>query len=362
MKHCVGSNGGRDIIWMCRNPIQQTMILNLNSPLAWLTMLAITSSSVCAQDNMLPISRTTGVLTQKLLRGKSTLLALPNVKILTSGTVTAVSGSDFMLAATPLVGSLAAGPKAIKITSRVNQQAGSTNAYGAAAKITGSTGETVTAALPTAPNVGDEFVIYQLNTIASVFGATNSFGLTAAASPASADVLYLTNEGSLVGYFYHSVAGKWRLVSTPDGLDQNDIVIEPTAGVMITRRNTGAAEIFVRLSGEALPGRQVAKLGGSGFSIINNPFLVPTTLAESGLASSLNGGTGPGTADVLYLEHDGELAGYFYKTGGAGGTGWRALGDGSTDQGLVALNPGKAFLLKDQAGTAGFTLPEPFAE
>ena len=31
---------------------------------------------------------------------------------------------------------------------------------------------------------------------------------------------------------------------------------------------------------EAVPGSS-AKLGGSGFSIINNPFLIPTTLAES---------------------------------------------------------------------------------
>jgi hypothetical protein len=338
------------------------MILNSRDPIAWLAMLAFTSSALLAQDDMLPISRTTGVLTQKLLRGKSTLLALPNAKILASGTVSSSTGSDVTVTSTPLVASLPVGPKAIKITSRVNQQAGSTNAYGATARITGTAGETVTAALSSAPNVGDEFVIYQLNTIASVFGATNNFGLNAAATPATADVLYLTNEGALVGYFYNSVAAKWRLVSTPDGADQNDTVIEPTAGVMVTRRNAGATEIFVRLSGDALPGRQVAKLGGSGFSIINNPFLIPTTLAESGLAASLNGGTGPGTADVIYIEEDGDLTGYFYKTGGAGGSGWRALGDGSTDQGAVALLPGKAFLLKDQVGSAGFILPEPFAE
>lgn len=338
------------------------MIPHPKSTLAWLIMLALTSGAVHAQDNMLPISRTTSVLTQKLLRDKTTLLALPNVRILASGTVASVAGSDLTLTSTPSVASLAVGPKAIKITSRVNQQAGSTNAYGVSAKITGSTGETVTATLSTAPNAGDEFVIYQLNTIATVFGATNNLGLNAAAAPATADILYLTNEGALVGYFYNSTDAKWRLVSAPGGADQNDTVIEPTAGVMVTRRNLGAAEIFVRLSGEALPGKQIAKVGGSGFSIINNPFQLPTTLAESGLASTLNGGTGPGTADVLYIEQEGILTGYYYKTGGAGGTGWRALGNGSTDQGAIALNPGKALLLKDQVGTAGFTLPEPFAE
>lgn len=317
---------------------------------------------VSSKEDMLPVSRTSGVVTQNVASGKTTLLGLPNVKVLASGTVAAVAGNNLTLSSAVSIASLGSAPKAIKITSRVNQQAGSTNAYGLSARITGTSGETVTAALSTAPNVGDEFIIYQLNTIATLFGATNSAGLTAAAAPATADIVYLTNEGALVGYFYNSTAAKWRLVNDPSGADQNNTIIEPTAGAMIVRRSAGLPEIFIRLSGEMLPGRQVAKLGGSGFSIINNPFFVATTLAESGLATSLNGGTGPGTADVLYLEQSGVLVGYYYKTGGLGGSGWRALGDGSTDQGGVSLSTGKAFLLKDQVGTAGFTLPEPFAE
>jgi len=340
-----------------------TMILKPQSKLAWLAMLALTTSaSSRAQDTMLPVSRTTGVLTQKLLRGKTTLLGLSNVKIISSGTVSAVSGNDLTLTASPSIAALPAGAKAIKITSRVNQQAGSTNAYGLSAAITASAGETVTASLGASPNVGDEFVIYQLSTLAGIFGQTNNLGLNAAATPDTADIVYLTNEGSLVGYFYNSTAAKWRLVSDPSGADQNDTVIQPTAGVMVVRRSTGTPEIFVRFSGEMLPGRQVAKLGGQGFSIVNNPFLVGTTLAGSGLQSTLDGGTGPGTADVLYLEENGALTGYYYKTGGAGGSGWRALGDGATDQGAVPIHPGKALLLKDQTGTAALTLAEPFAE
>jgi hypothetical protein len=315
-----------------------------------------------SQEDMLPVSRTSGVVTQKVASGKTTLLGLPNVKVLASGTVAGVSGNNLTLSSAVSIASLGSAPKAIKITSRVNQQAGSTNAYGISARITASSGETVTAALSTPPNVGDEFIIYQLNTIASLFGATNTAGLTAAAAPGTADILYLTNEGALVGYFYNSSASKWRLLNDPSGADQNNTIIEPTAGAMIVRRSAGLPEIFIRLSGEMLPGRQVARLGGSGFSIINNPFFISTTLGESGLASSLNGGSGPGTADILYLEEAGELVGYYYKNSGLGGTGWRTLGDGSTDQGDVILSTGKAFLLKDQVGTAGFILPEPFAE
>lgn len=323
---------------------------------------AMFSSSLLAQSDMLPVSRTTGVQTQKMLSGKSTLIALTNVRILTAGTITAVSGNELTLNGSPALSTLAAGPKAIKITSRVNHKAGSTNAYGYSAKITATAGEVATAALPVAPNVGDEFVVYQLNTLASVFGANNSYGLNAGTTSANADIVYLTNEGSLVGYFYRSDVSNWRLVNDPDGANQGDTIIEPSAGLMVTRRSAGTPEIFIRLAGEALPGKQVAKIGGSGYSIVNNPFLTPTTLAESGLSTSLNGGTGPGTADVLYIEEEGVLTGYYYKTAGVGGTGWRALGDASTDRSDLIVKPGKALLLKDQVGTAGFVLAEPFAE
>ena len=337
------------------NPLKAT-------PIILATSAMFTGSHLLAQSDMLPVSRTTGVQTQKLLRGKSTLLALTNVRILTAGTVTAVSGSDLTLSGSPALSTLATGPKAIKIISRVNHKAGSTNAYGYSAKITAVAGEVATVALPVAPNVGDEFVVYQLNTIASVLGSTNTYGLNSGTTAAVSDIVYLTNEGSLVGYFYRSDVSNWRLVSDPDGANQGDTVIEPSAGVMLTRRSTGTPEIFIRLSGEALPGKQVAKIGGSGYSIVNNPFLIPTTLAESGLSTSLNGGTGPGTADVLYLEEEGILTGYYYKTAGLGGSGWRALGDATTDRSGVIIKPGKALLLKDQVGTAGFVLAEPFAE
>ncbi len=337
------------------NPLKAT-------PLILATSAMFSSSAMLAQSDMLPVSRTTGVQTQKLLRGKSTLLALTNVRILTAGTITAVSGDNLTLNGSPALSTLSAAPKAIKITSRANHKDGSTNAYGLSAKITAVAGEVATASLPVVPNVGDEFVVYQLNTLATVFGATNSYGLTAAAASATADIVYLTNEGSLVGYFYRSDVANWRRVDDADGANQGDTVIEPSAGVMITRRNSGTPEIFIRLSGEALPGKQVAKIGGAGYSIVNNPFLTASTLGESGLAGSLNGGTGPGTADVIYLEEEGLLTGYYYKTNGVGGSGWRALGDAITDKGNVVIKPGKAFLLKDQAGTPGFALAEPFTE
>lgn len=331
-------------------------------PLTILMLLAMTTLSVGlvrGQSDMLPMSRTSGSVSVVLPVNKTTLVALPNVKVVAAGKITAVAGSVLTTSEAALP-NLTSAPHAIKIVSRNSQAAGSTNAYGLSATITVSTATQVTAELATAPNVGDEFVVYQLSTLTSVFGATNSAGLNGAATPDAADIVSLTSGGQIIQYFYNATANAWRLVSTPEGANQNDVVIESSSGVMVTRRNAGS-EATLRLSGEVLGGRHSVNVS-TGFSIVNNPFLVPTTLAASSLQDNLTGGTGPGAADIVYLENNGSLTGYYYKTGGLGGSGWRALGDNTTDQGAVVIAPGKALLFKEHAGSAGFALPEPFAQ
>lgn len=325
---------------------------------AALTMLG--SGQVMGQADMLPISRTAGVLTVGLPRGKSTLMALTNVKIVASGTVQSAAGSVLTVATSPAaLPNLMTAPHAVKIVSRADPDGA--NAYGLSASITAQTGQDLTVALSVLPNVGDECVVYSLSTIASVFGATNSAGLTAGTSSATADIVYLTDGGDLKGIFYKSDSAKWRQVSDPDGADQDGTVIPPGSGLLVARKSSGAAEIFLPLRGDALPGRHVVSVS-AGFTIANNPFLVPTTLGSSGLHQYLTGGSGPGTADVLYLEQDGELKGYFFKNAGLGGTGWRMLGDSVTNQSAVLISPGKALLFKEQVGAASFALPEPLAK
>jgi hypothetical protein len=338
--------------------------------LCCITLLALSASPLIAQENMLPVSRTAAILTASLPKDKTTLLALPMRSIVASGAVSAISGADLTLDSSPVVlPAVMTTPHAIKITSRVNQRGtganapagSSTNAYGLSAKITAATGQIVTAALSTAPNVGDEFVIYPMQTIASLFGAANTVGLTAAATPDQADIIYLDSAGSLTGYFYNNAANAWRLVSAPSGADQGAVEIAPTAAVMVARKNLGTDTISMLMSGSLLPGKQVAVVS-TGFQVINNPFTVGTTLAASGLRSQVTGGTAAAQADVIYLEDAGVLTGYYYKTGGLGGIGWRSIADPVTNQGAVVIAPGKAFLFKEQAGTSGFAFQEPFAE
>ncbi|TDU80828.1 hypothetical protein EI77_00126 [Prosthecobacter fusiformis] len=326
------------------------------STLALLSLLALGAHQAYGQADMLPMSRVAGALTIPLPAGKSTLVGLPNVKIVSSGTVGGVAGDVLTLASSPSVlGDVEAAPHAIKIVSRANQSG--TNAYGISALITDQAGQDVTADLSVEPNVGDQYVIYQLSTIATLFGAANETGLTGVADPALSDKIYLTNAGELVAYFYNGTA--WKLVSDPTGADQGGVVIQPGSGVLVVR--IAGSDLSIYLSGDALPARHVAAVA-AGHNIVNNPFMVSTSLSASDIQSNITGGTGPGVSDIVYLENEGVMTGYYYKTGGPGGIGWRALGDSVTDAGSAMIAPAKAILFKEQAGTAGFALPEPFAD
>jgi hypothetical protein len=273
--------------------------------------------------------------------------------------VGAVSGSDLTLVSSPAVLPTLTGLHAIKITSRNDQTATSTNAYGLSAPITATSGQVVTAALSTVPNLGDEFVIYAVPTLASVFGATNSAGLTGATAPAAADIVYVGSSGTLVGYFYNTTDSQWKLVSAPSGADQGSASVGSTGGFLVVRK--AGASVTLTVSGNPLPGKQVASVG-TGFQVVNNPFLGATTLGTSGLQAVMTAGTASALADVVYLEVNGSLVGYYFKSGGVGGTGWRSLADNVTPQESVVIAAGKSLLVKKLAGTGSFALQESFAQ
>lgn len=337
------------------------MILKPQYKLAWLAMLALSYGALHAQENMLPVSRTTAAMTVSLPKNKPTLLAVPLADIVATGTVASVDGASLYT----LVGTLpdvTTTPHAVKITSRVDQRGAgasapagtSTNAYGLSARITASAGQQVTAALATAPNVGDEFVIYKLRTLGGLFTGVT---LNTNASEANADVVYLSSGGSFTGYF--NTGASWVTVVSP-GADQSGVILDAGSAVLVVRKNLGV-DSSIRFTGATLPGTERSVVS-AGFKLVNNPFSSSTTLEASGLQGKITTGPGPASADIVYLESNGVITGYYYKNGGLGSNGWRALGDNISNQGAALVRPGKSILFKEQAGVAGVTLPEPFAE
>lgn len=341
---------------------KNTMTLKLRSSFGWLLLVALGMTTLKAQDSLLPVSRTAGALTISLPKNKPTLVALPLADIVATGTVVSVDGAG-LYTLTGTLPDVTTTAHALKITSRVDQRGAgasapagtSTNAYGLSAKITAATGQQVTAALATAPNVGDEFVIYKLRTLGQLFTGA---ALNTNASEASADVVYLSNGGVFTPYF--NTGSAWVTVANPSGADQSGVVLEAGSAALIVRKNLGA-DTSVRVTGVTLPGRESGAVT-AGFKLVNNPFSISTTLEASGLQQHITGGAGPGSADTVYLENNGVITGYYYKNGGLGGSGWRALGDNVSNQGAALVRPGKSILFKEQAGLAGVALPEPFAE
>lgn len=334
-----------------------------------------------AQDQ-LPVSRTTGVMQVALPAGQVTLLAMPLTNIVASGTIETDTGTT-----TVVIRSLedftddelvTAGYYAIKITSRDDQSGGSSNAYGkaslivdndASAAIPMTSFNTTTLELADAlnPNNGDEFIIYRVRTLAAgaadgVFGTPAPIAnWNSGSSSANADVVYIDNgSGALIGYFHKNVGpggSGWRLASDPAGLDQDNVEIPAGRAVMIRRRAGAAANLV--FTGVTTVGRESSTVT-SGYSVLNNPFTVSTTLVASGIQSHITGASTPSGADLIYLESGGVLTGYFYNSSAGQ---WRLVtAPAGANQGSVALSPGKSILFKEQAGSVGFAFPEPFAE
>jgi hypothetical protein len=356
------------------------MIRSFRSCFGLLAVATLSTSVASGQESQLPVSRTVGVIDVSLPVNQTTLMAIPLVEIVASGTVTAVSGTTYTLSSSPSVlPNVMTTPHAIKITSRVDQRGtaanapagASTNAYGLSAQITAQpTGQQVTAALATAPNVGDEFVVYQLETIGSIFGATNTSGLLGGGDAGSADNVYVENGGTLTGYFYSTAAGfgatpGWKLLSDGGtGADRSGVIIPANKGLLIIRK-AGGSPASIRFTGDSVVGNEKPVVV-AGFNLVNNPFTVATTLDASLLKDSVTGGGDAGSADVIYVENGGVLTGYFYNTSaGFGATvGWKLITEGGTgaNQGGVVIQPGKSILFQEKAGTASFALMEPFAE
>lgn len=349
--------------------------------------LAIGSAS--AQDQ-LPVSRTTGVMQVALPAGQVTLLAMPLTSIVASGTIETDTGTNTVVIRShedftddELVTN---GYYAIKITSRDDQRGtganapagSSTNAYGKASLIVDNAASAAvpmtsfnTTSLDLAdvlnPNNGDEFVIYRVRTLAAgvadgVFGTPAPIAnWNSAPSPSSADIVYIDNgAGALIGYFHKSGGpggNGWRLASDPAGADQDNVEIPAGRAVMVRRRaGTAASLVF---TGVTTVGRESSTVS-AGYSVLNNPFTVSTTLAASGIQSHITGAATPSGADLLYIESAGVLTGYFYNSSASQ---WRLVtAPAGVNQGSVALSPGKSFLFKEQAGAVGFAFPEPFAE
>jgi len=243
------------------------------------------------------------------------------------------------------------------------ETAGST---GAVAEVLGSD---IAAGVITTPNnlvavgaaAGNSYILRESATLNSVFGATNSAGLTPGFSgPTGADVLYVPDgTGNFGQYFYDEDNATWTDAVTNSPVDGANIPLVYLDGIVVFANGT----VNLTVSGEVKKTNVIQSVA-SGFNYLSSVFPAGATLASAytGSLSTIHPGfSGPTDADVVYVPGVNGLASYFYDEDNATWT--DAVSNTAVDastidlpSGIIYFNAGDGINLKNSAPTNYSTL------
>ena len=195
----------------------------------------------------------------------------------------------------------------------------------------------------------------------------------------TADNLLLFNSpNGVYTTFYYKTSGAggtgWRSTGSTS-VNVASVAIHPVdSGLLIVRKQSGAGSLVI--SGDVKTGvSDVVIRGGGGtgpsttsLNIIQTPIPVDQiTLGGSGLYTGVSttgvlGGTSTTADSVLtYDGTSGVYTTYYYKTSGAGGTGWRSTASTSADRSTTVLPSGSAILIQRKSSGTDFTWKIPAA-
>jgi uncharacterized protein (TIGR02597 family) len=221
---------------------------------------------------------------------------------------------------------------------------------------------TLESALPEGLVTPFEFRIVRHWTLETLFGSANSAGLKAG-SVRTADRVQLWNGSAFDSYIYQNGGPGgvgWRKVGDLS-TNASATVIRPDQNVIIKR--SAASDISLVVSGWVKNGQSSHEVV-RGLNFVPTPFAVAVSLAASGLHTG-NPATGLAagsvvSADQVLLWTGTAYDTYYYQSSGAGGSGWRRLGNASVDAGTALIRPGSAIILRRKAAS-GFTwnIPQP---
>ncbi len=275
-----------------------------------------------------------------------------------SSTVTTSSLSDSLASWTDDQFNGANGPHYLEITSL----GGSTSAAGVGSTYlisdTIASSKTVTLAtnLPAGLGTPVGYRIVKHWTLAGLFGATNTAGLQGGTS-VTADHIQLWFGGTYESYYYQTagIGGTgWRRVGNQSE-DASGTIVRPDQSLIVKRGQ--AQDVAVTVIGEVKTG-QTSVTVSPGFNFIPNPYSVAMTLASCNIytgnpATGLAGGN-IATADQLLAWNGTSYDTYYYQTSGIGGTGWRKVGDMTTDASATPI-PALSSIIVRRTAPGAFT-------
>ena len=191
------------------------------------------------------------------------------------------------------------------------------------------------------------------STLADIFGAENSVGLTSGSAVTNSDRIYIMKadgSGGWDSYFYQTnprTGSGWRQAGD-SSTDFQSLTLPLDTGLLI--RRIGNDDLTMYVYGSVKKTESHMRVLGPGFSLLGNPFPVDIQLGESGLYSADNGYVSKSThttSDRLFvIAADGSFDSFYYQTNPRGGTGWRRTGDTTTDVSTAILPATSSFYVQ----------------
>ncbi len=169
-----------------------------------------------------------------------------------------------------------------------------------------------------------DYNIRAAKTIADIFGADNSAGLTgsAAADPTEASTIYVPNGAGFTQVFYSTLAGFDGWLDASTFADASGLPLNYVDGIIVNEK--GAQDISLVVTGMVKTTSTNLPVS-EAFTYLGTVYPVGSTLGNSGLANSVTGSAAadPTEADTVYLPKA-DASGYdqYFHSTLAGFDGW----------------------------------------
>jgi len=195
----------------------------------------------------------------------------------------------------------------------------------------------------------DTYQIFELDTIKTLFGEPdleNSFSVQSGPAAQQADVVTLTQNGSVSSYFFSTIHKRWTAIrlGSPDG---SNTPIMPYYGIQYNRLAPHPLKII--LSGEVPRLERQMTIPAQGATLISSYWPVTQRLAQTGLADRPEWRRGvPANSDRVVLTSGAASSTYYHD-----GQNWRRIGLGSPLSNDTVIGTGSALLIiRPSAGSA----------
>jgi len=203
------------------------------------------------------------------------------------------------------------------------------------------------------------YTIREVTTLADMFGANNSVGLSQSFNPDFADQIYVADGNGLTRYFFHSTGNLRAFEASSVNVDADTIELASDSSVIVVRQ--GAETLDLTVSGE-LKVTPTSISINPGINLIGTNYPVGSTVADilgdqNDNANALNLGRSfnPDFADQIYIPDDsGALVRYFFHSTNE----LRLFSDGSTVDPSTITAPGGMIIITNQQAFGTQEVPE----